>query len=235
MRENTARQRAVVEWFDSMYERKGLRYLRPLEAYVIFLELLRAQSHDALLDVGCGPGVLLRAARRYTQRLYGVDVSTVALAQAQADVPEANVLLANAERLPYRAETFDLIVCLGSLERMLDVSKALREMHRVGTPRARYCFLVRNSSTFAWKYLAWMQAKQRAQGHAGADTLVNWTRLFQLHGFRIAKVLPDQYPLQLKKRWASLGLKDVDFKRPMLPHTPIERANEFIFLLEKAP
>jgi SAM-dependent methyltransferase len=144
------------------------------------------------------------------------------------------VVIGNAERLPYRRETFDLVLCLGSLERMLDVASALEEMYRVGTPHARYCFLVRNANTFSWKYLAWMQAKQRAQAHAGADTLRNWTRLFEAHGFQIVNVLPDQYPLQLRRRWLSLGLRDVDFSTPLPSSTPLERANEFIFVLEKA-
>lgn len=234
MHEQAARQRAVVEWFDAVYERKGLRYLRPDEAYVIFLELLRANPHENLLDVACGPGVLLRTASRYTRRLHGIDVSAVAVAQARANVPEASILIGNAERLPYRPETFDLVLCLGSLERMLDAGRALEEMRRVGTPHARYCFLVRNANTLSWKYLAWLNSKQRAQAHAGADTLHNWTLLFQAHGFRITSVLPDQYPLQLRKRWRSLGLGEVDFATPLSTTTPLDRANEFIFVLEKA-
>jgi SAM-dependent methyltransferase len=232
MFEDAVRQQTIVDWFDAVYTRKGTRYLRPREAYVIFLELLAAQPAHKLLDVACGPGVLLQAASTYTSHLHGVDISEVAVAQARANVAAAQVTVANAQRLPYEAETFDLITCLGSLERMLDVSMALREMNRVGTRSARYCFLVRNSNTFTWKYLAPITAKRRARAHAGADSLHNWTQLFEYHGFLITDVLPDQYPLQRRKRWGSLLLKPVDFGKP-LRNASLERANEFIFVLEK--
>jgi hypothetical protein len=118
---------------------------------------------------------------------------------------------------------------------MLDVSKALHEMKRVGTARAKYCFLVRNSNTPGWRYFAPFAATYRANGHAGADTLQNWGRLFEARGFRVNDVLPDQYPLHRRRRWVSLGLRRVDFRRPLGSRTPLERANEFVFLLEKRP
>jgi SAM-dependent methyltransferase len=228
-------QQTVVDWFDSVYRRKGARYLRPREAYYVFPELLGAGPHHALLDVACGPGVLLQAAGSYTSRLHGIDISAVAVGQARANVPGASVIIGNAERLPYARESFDAITCLGSLERMLNVSRALAEMRRVGKATARYCFLVRNSNTPAWKYLRGVNAKQRALAHAGADTLQNWTRLFESHGFRIEKVLPDQYPLQRRQRWASLFLGQVDLRKPLVASARLERANEFVFLLEKRP
>jgi SAM-dependent methyltransferase len=229
------RQQTIVDWFDSVYRRKGTAYLRPVEAYLVFMELLGARSEHKLLDVACGPGVLLEAASGYTHYLHGIDISEVAVAQARRRLRSADVEVGNAETLPYKTGTFDLITCLGSLERMLNPSRALEEMKRVGKPAAKYCFLVRNSNTFTWRYLAPIAARQRATGHAGADTLGNWRLLFESHGFRVADVLPDQYPLQRRQRWASLFLKPVDFRRPLSSRAPLERANEFVFLLEKRP
>lgn len=228
-------QRSIVEWFDSTYARKGVRYLRPLQAYLIFPELLGAGPHETLLDVACGPGVLLRAASEYTQCLHGCDISAVAVRQARAQIPEAQVLVANAEALPYSAGAFDLVTCLGSLERMLDRPRALREILRVGSPRARYCFLVRNSMTRGWKYLARSAARKPSRGHADADTVDNWTTLFESAGFHILRVLPDQYPLLRRQSWRSLFLGLGDFRGAVASSAPLERTNEFIFILEKGP
>lgn len=228
-------QREIAAWFDAVYRRKGKRYLRPARAYLVFLELLGARSEHKLLDVACGPGVLLQSARAYTSQLDGIDISEVAVAQARKTVPDARVVVGNAQRLPYEDETFDLITCLGSLERMLDSSQALQEMRRVGKQEAKYCFLVRNSGTLSWRYLASVAAKQRALSHAGADNLDNWTALFESQGFRIKNTLPDQYPLQRRQRWKSLFLKPVDFRIPLPAKAPIESANEFVFILEKQP
>lgn len=228
-------QRAIVDWFDATYRRKGTGYLRPLEAYYVFLELLLARPEHRLLDVACGPGVLLQAAAKYTDKLHGIDISPVAISQGRAAVPGAALVVGNAQRLPYSDGYFDLITCLGSLERMLDVAQALREMCRVGTATAKYCFLVRNSNSFGWKYWAPITSRYRAKGHAGADTLDNWQRLFESQGLRVKSVWPDQYPLHRRKRWSSLGLRAVDFRTPIAASARLETANEFLFLLEKAP
>jgi SAM-dependent methyltransferase len=226
-------QQTIIAWFDSIYRREGASYLRPVEAYFVFLELLRARTEHTLLDVACGAGMLLQAASGCMRHLHGTDISEVAVALAKRNVPGASIALANAERLPYRNETFDLVTCLGSLERMLNASKALEEIRRVGKRNARYCFLVRNSSTFSWKVLGRIQQRQLAASHAGADSLSNWTSRFERSGFRILDVLPDQYPLHLRKRWASLSLKPVDFRKPLTTTSRLDRANEFIFILEQ--
>ncbi len=96
---SNADQQHIAAWFDSTYARKGLNYLRPLRAYWIFPELLGVTPRDTLLDIACGPGVLLRAASEYTQRLYGCDISSVAVQRARAQIPAARVLVANAESL----------------------------------------------------------------------------------------------------------------------------------------
>ena len=228
-------QQAVVDWFDSTYRRKGTRYLRPVRAYFVFLELLGARPEHRLLDVACGPGVLLRAASEYTSKLHGIDISNVAINQGRRAIPTADLIVGNAEQLPYADGTFDLLTCLGSLERMLNVRQALREMRRVGCPTAKYCFLVRNANSFGWKWWAPITARYRAKGHAGADTLTNWRRLFESEGFAVTRVLPDQYPLHRRRRWSTLALRPVDFRKPITPAVPLESANEFVFVLEKAP
>ncbi|MEQ1856285.1 MAG: class I SAM-dependent methyltransferase [Longimicrobiales bacterium] len=233
MNTSESAQRRIAAWFDSTYLRKGSRYLRPLQGYMVYPELLGASPSDALLDVACGPGMLLLAASGKTEQLFGCDLSSVAVGLARSRVPTARVSVANAEALPYESSRFDLVTCLGSLERMLDRPRALAEMLRVGTPRARYCFLVRNSNTVGWKYLARSSARRPSRGHADADTLDNWTRLFESAGFLVRQVLPDQYPLLRRRSWRRFVFGPVDYRRPVASSAPVDRANEFVFLLGK--
>jgi SAM-dependent methyltransferase len=226
------RQAEIVAWFDDVYRRKGSKYLRPLKAYRIFLELLEAEQGQKLLDVACGTGVLLKAASSYTSELYGIDISNVALEEAKKSIPSANLMHGTAESLPYADSTFDLVTCLGSLERMLDLSKVLNEIKRVTKPSGKYCFMVRNSNTLSWKYFRIFTGTQRQQGHAGANTLQSWKRLFESHGFDIVDILPDQYPLQRRAEWRSLFSDRVDYRTPIRTSAPIEKAYEFIFLMK---
>ena len=226
-------QRRIATWFDSTYASIGSRYLRGLQAYLVFPELLGASPSDTLLDVACGAGMLLEAASEYTPNLHGCDISAVAVGQARVRAPRAHVLVANSEALPYGASKFDIVTCLASLERMLDRRRALAEMLRVGKPQARYCLMVRNSNTHSWKYWHSGAARAPERGHADADTIDNWTALFESAGLKIVRVLPDQYPLLRRQRWHGLFLREVDFRKVAVSHEPIERANEFIFILEK--
>jgi hypothetical protein len=116
---------------------------------------------------------------------------------------------------------------------MLDMSLALSELRRVGTANARYCFLVRNSNTPSWRYFARLNARQRAESHAQAFDLPTWRQLFRAAGFEPTTILPDQYPLHMRRLWASLFLGRVDFTRTERTRRDIETANEFIFLLTK--
>lgn len=224
------RQQEITEWFNATYARKGDSYLRPTRAYYVFLELLQARPKQVLLDVACGLGRLLEAASEYELKLHGVDVSPVAVDKAQQNVPQASITCGNAEQLPFDDATFDLVTCIGSLERIIDPVQALAEMRRVGKPDARFCLMVRNSETLSWKFRSRPILADNA-GHAGANTLQEWTRLFETNGFVIEAILPDQYPLHVRRQWRSLFLRKVDF-REAIP-APLENANEFIFLLKR--
>ena len=229
---SSTRQQEIANWFDKTYSRRGEWYLRPVRAYYIFLELLKVQPKERLLDIACGLGRLLEAANEYDCKLTGIDISKVAIKKAQQKLPNAHIQWANAEELPFGNGEFDVITCLGSLERMLNLSRVLQEIKRVTTADARYCFLVRNENTATWNAKKKLGI-QNETGHQGAKNLQAWTTIFEDEGFEIIDVLPDQYPLQKRLLFRSLGLKKVDYRSIVASHQPIEKANEFIFILGK--
>ena len=233
MSSDQARQAQIKHWFDHTYATKGNRYLRSVQAYYVFLEMLRAQPQDALLDVACGLGRLLEAAREYQCQLTGVDISSVAVQKAQQQLPDARILEANAEALPFGDGEFKLVTCLGSLERMLNLDAVLSELLRVGQAQAKYCFLVRNADTLVWKWLKEGLGMRNDEGHQGAKSLNEWTGIFEQAGFHIERVYPDQYPLQRRKRWLSLGLADVKPTTILEGIGKIEHTGKFIFVLSK--
>ncbi|MEM9544459.1 MAG: class I SAM-dependent methyltransferase [Bacteroidota bacterium] len=232
--DNAVKQKEVVDWFDKMYARRGEFYLRPVRAYYVFLTLLNATNKDKLLDVACGLGRLLEAASEYGCELTGIDISSVAVEKAKQKLPNANISVANAEELPFESNHFDLITCLGSLERMINLNKVLNELFRVGKPDAKYCFLVRNSNTASWKYLKKGLGLQNKKGHQGANSLMEWNHIFDACGFKVEDVWPDQYPIFKKQLLKSFGLRSIDYKTPLRGSISIENANEFIFILSKA-
>ncbi|MBL9076435.1 MAG: methyltransferase domain-containing protein [Planctomycetes bacterium] len=228
-------QHEVAAWFDATYRRKGLRYLRPRRAYPIFVQLLDLPPAARVLDVACGPGLLLCAALERGHAAAGVDVSAAAIELAHELVPAADVRLGNAEALPFADGTFDGVTCLGSLERFLDRERALREMRRVAKPGARFCFLVRNSNTLVWRFWRQGLGRREVQGHQDALSLVEWRALFARCGFVVERVLPDQWPRarlrQLLPWWRPRPGRAEPVARPLVP---LRWCNELVFVLRPA-
>ncbi len=90
---------------------------------------------SAVLDVGCGTGLLAREALRLigpTGRLVGVDPSPGMIAQAQ--LPGCSLVEGIAESLPVEDASFDFVTMGYALRHIGDLQQAFREFHRVLRP-----------------------------------------------------------------------------------------------------
>src|SRR6266536_5769697 len=180
----------VRAWYNRHYAAKGLASMRPAQAYATFLDLLAARPGTRLLDVSCGSGFLLDAARARGVEAFGVDLSEEAVRLAYQVAPGAPVAVGAGEQLSFRDGTFDYVTCLGSLEHFLDMGQGLREMVRVAKPAARFCIMVPNEDFIGWKLLG-------HQGTAQQDInehllpLPALRRLFWEQGLEIVRVAPD--------------------------------------------
>jgi ubiquinone/menaquinone biosynthesis C-methylase UbiE len=84
-----------------------------------------------VLDVGAGTGVASRAALAAgAANVVGVDISAPMLGDGRGAF---DPVLADAAALPFRGESFDLVVAACCLSHLPDPERALRETHRVGT------------------------------------------------------------------------------------------------------
>ena len=182
----------VKSWYNQHYAAKGLQSMRPAAAYPVFLDLLGATAGTRLLDVSCGTGSLLAAARDRAVDAVGVDLSDEAVKLAKRFAPSAEVAVGAGEALAFRDGSFDYVSCLGSLEHFLDMGKGLEEMKRVAKPAARFCIMVPNRDFIGWKVLG-------HQGTAQQDInehllpLKAWRQLFERHGLVVLRVVPDRW------------------------------------------
>ena len=93
-----------------------------------------------ILDVGCGTGANLEMLSQFGEA-EGVDVSAEALDFCRARGLD-NVKLGEAERLPYKENSFDLVTGLDVVEHLDDDLAGLQEMRRVLRPRGRALLFV---------------------------------------------------------------------------------------------
>lgn len=228
-------QKKVENWFDKTYNNRATLYLRPVVAYQIYLTLLKVKEGGEFLDIACGTGQMLKAGLEKKLNLTGIDLSGVAVKQAQGRLPSADIRKENAEKLPFSDDKFDYITCLGSLERMLDKNKALKQMHRVLKSDGRMCILVRNSDRASWKFLKETLGFINKEGHQGAKNINDWSSVFRENNFEIENVYHDQWPRNRWLWWLSLGgrLFNYDFSKVLSFNSKVETAYELIFILRK--
>ncbi|GEM_PF-496460 len=100
-------------------------------------ELLENLHRGAVLDIGCGPGVMVDHLTSKGLSFYGVDPSLEMIKECRkkfAHLPSAHFSVGQAERLEYPDSSFDAVISMGVLEYLPDELKALKEMARVVKP-----------------------------------------------------------------------------------------------------
>ncbi len=109
------------------------RWTLPLRRYLY--EKIHIADARLILDVGCGPGVLLAELGQLTPAaVHGLDLDRPALKQAAVQAPAAALTCADAHTLPYPYAVFDITLCHYVLLWLQDPLAALREMRRVTRP-----------------------------------------------------------------------------------------------------
>lgn len=104
------------------------------------LELL-AGAGGRVLDVGCGPGVIVQEVLDLGCDLWGVDGSPRMIAkcrEAFGRSPRAHFSVGNAMALPFADGTFDLVMCMGVIDRLAQPELAIRELARVLRPNGTF-------------------------------------------------------------------------------------------------
>ncbi|HET9402701.1 MAG TPA: class I SAM-dependent methyltransferase [Candidatus Acidoferrales bacterium] len=103
-----------------------------------------AQNWRAL-DVACGPGTFARAIAPRVRATTGVDLTLAMLSLAEEAFSQVslacNFVCADAARLPFLSQSFDLVTCGYAFHHMPNPGSALAEMTRVVRPGGRVAVL----------------------------------------------------------------------------------------------
>jgi ubiquinone/menaquinone biosynthesis C-methylase UbiE len=121
-----------------MYELLTQTRAIQLQQQEIAQRLTRHIQVGRLLDIGTGPGFLLREVHNLNRgiELFGLDISDAMVALARKNLSDLNVdvRLGNIRKTDYEDDYFDLVTCTGSFYLWDEPVASLNEMYRILKP-----------------------------------------------------------------------------------------------------
>ncbi len=90
-----------------------------------------ALKSTSILDLGCGEGTRLSLISTEKSKNFGIDISPKAISLAKKRYPHLNFLKGDIEKIPFPAESFDLVYSAFTFEHLDNPEKVIKEALRV--------------------------------------------------------------------------------------------------------
>jgi ubiquinone/menaquinone biosynthesis C-methylase UbiE len=190
-----AQRQVVAGNYEDKYNTTNPVARRLVDGFIAaFRRALEDGEHPRRIgEFGAGEGYLTRilAARFPASVIDASDLSRDILQLAKKNLEGGAVTLSvqDVENLPYREDSFDLIVCCEVLEHVSRPEKALAEINRVAKDRVVFSVprepLWRILNCLRGKYLA---SLGNTPGHVNHWSKWGFVDLLRRHGFRVLEV-----------------------------------------------
>lgn len=192
-----------LKYFNRIKER---RY--KLEPFIRLIVQFEKWQGKKVLEVGCGIGIdgleFARNGADYT----GIDISKKSLELAQKyfslNNQKANLLIADAENLPFLDNTFDLVYSWGVLHHTLDINKAINEVYRVLKPSGKIIIMLYNKYSLVGLQLYLKYALLKGKLKSNLD------ELYALHHESLGtKAFTDKKAQELFSQFKEVKIKNI--------------------------
>lgn len=120
--------------------------------------VLRAERPKFILDYGCGGGWLSTLLQKWGFKSVGIDISRKMVKNAKILCPNADFIICDAMRLPFKDDIFDFVIGISILHH-LSLKRATDELKRISLARSVFLFmepsLLNPLSSFGQKSSTW--------------------------------------------------------------------------------
>jgi ubiquinone/menaquinone biosynthesis C-methylase UbiE len=118
------------------------------------LSLLKGIAFKNCLEVGCASGYLIsEIAKNHSKvKFHAIDAYDKAIIFAKKQYHGIKFVVAEAEKLPFKDNQFDVVLCYETIEHVRDPKKAVNEMRRVLKKKGKL-ILAMDSGTLAFQII----------------------------------------------------------------------------------
>ncbi|MGQ9617987.1 MAG: class I SAM-dependent methyltransferase [Candidatus Aminicenantia bacterium] len=211
--------------YDNLYSNQVLKESQKYYRWIVKV-LSPQQGGKKLLDVACGAGFFLKELTNLPIFSVGFDISEIALKKARENSFCYKLICGAGEFLPFKNESFDYVVNLGSLEHFLEPDKGVREMVRVLKKDGKCLVFVPNSYFLMTILNVWRTGSTGRETPQPIDrwaTKKEWIDLLEKNGLNVEKVLKHNYSTP----------KDPLKYRLLRPFIPLNLSYSFLFVCSK--
>ena len=179
------------------------------------LDNVQLKPNINVLDVGCGLGFpLIELSQRFgnTCKFYGVDPWQSALKRAQAKIYKykiTNTVVTKsiAEKLPFKNNSFDLIVSNNGINNVQDIRQTLSECFRVSNTGAQFLTTMNLENSIIEFYNVFEETliennlkeevgKMKAHIYSKRKPIDEMKSLIENSGFKIKNIIEDNFSLR---------------------------------------
>lgn len=221
--------------YDAIYREAPIQQIDSF--YLWALRLARVSPGQRLLDVSCGVARLVEFAQRRGIRSVGIDLSGEAIAVARRAGVRGELLVGNAQELPFPEASFDRVINLGSIEHYEHPDRAVAEMARVLRPDGRAVILLPNSFgyqhvLYVWRHGTIFDDGQPLQRYA---TRAAWNTLLEANGLSVEEIAKYQqvWPRTVRDLGHYLRQPRKFVQVLLTPLLPVDTVNCLVFLCRK--
>lgn len=192
------------EIYNQAYQEDGLydAHLKELEMMVktgrsqqgfyrnrLFLNRFKPKSGEKLLEIGCGIGTFLVAAKQRGWQVEGVDISARAL-EVSRNIHELPVYRGILEELILPPNAYKAIVCWEVLEHLSSPRQFIKHARKLLRNDGLFVCSVPNSSDKVPHFVDRLGPASVPPVHLNFWTLASFKRFAELNGFRVISLFP---------------------------------------------
>jgi 2-polyprenyl-6-hydroxyphenyl methylase / 3-demethylubiquinone-9 3-methyltransferase len=128
--------------------------------FELFKNYMPSWQGIKVLDIGCGGGLASESFAKQGANVSGIDLSLNSIKVAQDHAKENHLQIdyqcAVAEHIPYKENTFDVVVCFDVLEHIQDLHKVISEVYRVLKKKGYFFFDTINRTFKSRLIMIWL-------------------------------------------------------------------------------